>query len=109
MSSSIVTLSLDTRTMSGLAVEVDKSIGKVTGGDSLARRSDLVHHFVLFWILVYESLYMDTEKSKLSLNRKKQITTIVNVEIFVVTIFRGLNFHGVKCLWLRVAHRYYCS
>ena len=34
--SSIVTLSSDTRTMSGLAVEVDKSVGKVTG-DSLAQ------------------------------------------------------------------------
>ena len=38
MSSSILTLSSDTRTMSGLAVEVDKSVGKVAGGDSLARR-----------------------------------------------------------------------
>ena len=40
MSSSIVTLSSNTRTMSGLAVKVDKSVGKVAvaGGDSLARR-----------------------------------------------------------------------
>ena len=38
VSSSIVTLSSDTRTMSGLAVRVDKSVGKVAGGDSLAWR-----------------------------------------------------------------------
>ena len=38
VSSSIVTLSSDTRTMSGLAVEAGKSVGKVAGGDSLARR-----------------------------------------------------------------------
>ena len=38
MSSSIVTLSSDTRVMSGLAVEVDKSVGKVAGGNSLEWR-----------------------------------------------------------------------
>ena len=38
MSSSIVTLSSDTRAMSDLAVEVDKSVGKIAGGDLLARR-----------------------------------------------------------------------
>ena len=36
MSSSIVTLSSDTRTMTGLVVEVDKSTGKVAAGDLLA-------------------------------------------------------------------------
>ena len=36
VSSSIVTLSSDT--MSGLSVGVDKSVGKVEGGDSLAWR-----------------------------------------------------------------------
>ena len=39
MSSSIVTLSSDTRTMSALAVEADKSVCKVAGGDLLARRA----------------------------------------------------------------------
>ena len=32
-----------------------------------------------------------------------------NAERFVVTIFRGLNFHGDKFSWLRVAHCNYCS
>ena len=32
----------------------------------------------------------------------------VNVEIFVVTIFHGLNFWRDKYLWVRVAHCYYC-
>ena len=36
VSSSIVAHSSDTRTMTGLAVEVDKSAGKVAGGDLLA-------------------------------------------------------------------------
>ena len=39
VSSSIVTLSSDTGTMSALAVEADKSVCKVAGGDSLARRA----------------------------------------------------------------------
>ena len=40
VSSSIVTLSSDTsyRTMSDLAVRIDKSVGKIAGGDSLAWR-----------------------------------------------------------------------
>ena len=29
----------------------------------------------------------------------------INVEIFVVTIFRGLNFRGNKFSWMRVSHR----
>ena len=32
----------------------------------------------------------------------------VNVEIFVLTIIRGLNFRGDKFLWVRVAHHNYC-
>ena len=38
VSSSIVTLFSVVRTMSGLAVDVDKFVGKVAGGDSLARK-----------------------------------------------------------------------
>ena len=33
---------------------------------------------------------------------------MVNVEIFVVTIFCGLNFQGDKFLWVRVANRNHC-
>ena len=35
-------------------------------------------------------------------------THAVYVEIFVVTIFHGLNFLGDKFLRVRVAHRNYC-
>ena len=38
VSSIIVTLFSDTMTISGLAVEVDKLVGRVAGGDSVARR-----------------------------------------------------------------------
>ena len=31
-------------------------------------------------------------------------TSTANVEIFVVTIFHKLNFHGDKLSWVRVAH-----
>ena len=38
VSSKIVTLSPDIRIMSGVAVDVDRFVGRVAGGDSLAQK-----------------------------------------------------------------------